>query len=530
MAAVNKIDSNITGLAYAEETSLKTLPGTPVWVPLEPNSYNDFGGQITTVARNPINPSRQRKKGVVTDLDASGGFNTDLTQTNIQELLQGFFFADLRNKGQARNTTGTSTLLFAAATSGSRLTRSGTPALDLTTQFAVGDLVFIKGFANSANNGLFAVGAVAAATIDLDLPDGSGTAATLVTESAVGTVSIVDVGRQTISGDVDVDMAGSRPALTSTTLNFTTLGLTVGEWIFIGGDDSVETAYSTAANNGFARVRSIAATRLEFDKTQFTMATEANTDRLVHLYFGRVLKNEVGVLIKRRSYNIERQLGAPDDSNPSQIQSEYLAGAIPNEFNLNITQASKVEADLSFVALDNEQRLAATGIKSGTRLTLPEADAFNTSSDFTRIKLASVNETNANPIPLFAFATDISITVTNNVTPNKAIGVFGAFDATAGTFAVGGSITAYFANIAAVQAVRNNADVTLDAHLVKNNSGISIDIPMLSLGDGRAAVEQDQPITLPLTSEAATGAKIDPNLNHTLLMMFWDYLPTLADS
>lgn len=87
----NKIDSNVTGLRYAVETALKTVSGSAVWKQFEPNSYGDFGGQISTVARNPINPNRQRKKGVTVDLDSSGSFNQDLTFLNTAEVLQGFF-------------------------------------------------------------------------------------------------------------------------------------------------------------------------------------------------------------------------------------------------------------------------------------------------------------------------------------------------------------------------------------------------------------------------------------------------------
>lgn len=505
MALVNKIDSNITGLRYVEEASLKTLPGSPVWKPLEPNSYSDFGSNISTVARNPINPSRQRKKGVVTDLDASGGFNSDITQENLQDILQGFMFADLRTKDE---------LAVAAITSDAFEPTAG------GDEYEASDLLFAKDFDDTANNGLHVVTGIPTAT---SIPTGS----TLVnTTGESGTIS--RVGYEFGSAELDVDASGAFPALVSSGRDLTTLGLTPGEWVFIGGDTASD-QFATAANNGFARVRNITATRLEFDKTMSTMVDETGTGLSIQLFFGRVLKNEVGTDIIRRSYQLERTLGAPDNASPSSLQAEYLVGAIPNELSINIGNADKVMADLSFVAMDNEQRTADEGLKTGARPALQEADAFNTSSDFSRIKLAKVDDTDAAVSPLFAFAEEITLTVSNGIEPDKAIGVLGAFDASAGTFTVSGNLTAYFADIEAVQAVRNNADITMDMHLVKANAGITLDIPLITLGDGRLNVEQDTSIKLPLTTDAATGAGIDSNLDHTLLFVFWDYLPDAAD-
>jgi len=508
MAKVKKIDSNVTGLRYAEEQSLGVLPGTPDWVPLEPNSYSDFGGEITTVARNPINPSRQRKKGVTTDLSASGGFTSDITQSNIQSLMQGFMFADMRKKANQAVTS---------------ITGGGTTNdynVGSEAGFLANSLVFASGFADASNNGLKTVDSVSAGVVSVSdtlVDDGTPSA----------DAQIIVVGVVGAAGDLDIDASGTLPAIVSSVLDLTTLGLIAGEWIYIGGDGA-STRFTDSNNNGFARVRSVATNRVEFDKTEFTMVDEASSTETIHLFFGKVLKNELGSLIKRRSYQIERTLGAPDDAQPAQIQSEYIVGAVPSELAINMPSAEKVTIDMSFIGTDVEQRDGVTGVKSGNRPSLVEADAFNTSSDFSRIKLAKVVDGDAAPTDLFAFAQEINLSLTNNLDPNKALGVLGSFDISAGTFEVSGSMTAYFADIEAANAIRNNDDLTIDVHMIKQNGGISLDLPLISLGDGRPNVEQDQAITLPLNMDAATGAKIDQALDYTMLFMFWDYLPNAA--
>lgn len=504
----NKIDSNVTGLRFAEESSLKTLPGSPVWYPLEPNSYSDFGGQIATVARNPINPSRQRKKGVTTDLDASGGFNQDLTFNNTTRLLQGFFFADIREK----KTTAPMNASATAITGVTGATKTYAAATGLLG-FLASHLVMASGFGVTANNGLKSVASASTASavvINEVLADEPAPPAAAKLEV---------VGYQFTSATVDIVMNGSLVRLNraSGTFDFTTLGLIPGEWVYVGGDAA---GTQFANNRGFARVSVIASTYLEFDKVGWAPVAELGTGKTIRLFFGSVLKNESDPnLIKRRTYQVERTLGA--DANGT--MSEYLVGAVPNELTLNIAQADKVTMDLSFVAVDNEQRTGTQGVKAGTRPSLTPGSAFNTSSDFSRIKLALATAADAAPLPLFAFATEMSVSVNNNVSPNKAIGVLGAFDTSAGTFEVGGNLTAYFADVTAVQAVRGNSDVTIDIIMLKKNLALLWDIPLLSLGDGRLSVEQDQAITLPLETNAA-----ESKFNHTLLFQSFSYLPDVA--
>lgn len=508
VCAINKIDSNITGLAYAEEECLKQLPVSPVWYGLEPNSYSDFGGELSTVARAPIDPSRQNKKGTITDLDASGGFNSDFTKSNLTRILQGFFFAD------ARELPSTAPMNAAAiAISGVVASTKTYTVASGGTAFAANMLVNATGFANASNNGVKTVVSSTATTVVV--------AETLIDEaSPPAGVKLEVVGRVLAAADANIAVTSGVVSLVVTAGDFTTMPeLFAGRWLFLGGDAA---ANRFVNNVGYARIKTVTAKALIFDDVTWSAANETGTGKSIRFFVGTVIKNEKNpALIKRRSYNIERSLG----NGLVGPQAEYLEGAVANEFTLNIPQADKLNADLTFIACNNTHRSGDVGdeVKTGTRIAAPGEDAYNTSSDIYRIKMAVLDPASSNPAALFGYVSEANVSVNNNVSPNKAVGILGAFDTTAGNFEVGGSITAYFTTVAAVKAVRANADVGLSVISAAKNAGFIFDIPLLGLGGGRLNVEKDAPITVPLEPAGAEN----PN-GYTMLYEVFSYLPSVA--
>jgi hypothetical protein len=286
--------------------------------------------------------------------------------------------------------------------------------------------------------------------------------------------------------------------------------------------------FVNAVNNGFKRIRLSTATRYDFDKSLTTMVTEASTTETLQIFIPRTLKNELGALIKRRTYQLEQTLGAPDNAQPTQIQSQYITGCVANTLEMQVNVADKVTMDLGYMGLNGETRTGVVGVKSGSRPALVEQDAFNTSSDFSLMRVSPVPASGAIATPLFGFLTEVSLNINNNAKACKAIGVLGGFDIVAGKFQVDGNITAYFSDVAAIEAVKANASVTMDMALVVSNRGIVVDIPLLTLGNARLNIELDTEITIPCSFSAASGAQVHPSLDHTMYMGFFDYLPTVA--
>jgi hypothetical protein len=90
---------------------------------------------------------------------------------------------------------------------------------------------------------------------------------------------------------------------------------------------------------------------------------------------------------------------------------------------------------------------------------------------------------------------------------------------------VSGSLTCYFDDIAAIQAVQNNANVGLTNIFAKpsEKAGFIIDLPVLTLTLPGLKVEKDKPIMADITHSASVGTA-----GHTILYNKFGYLPASA--
>lgn len=497
------VSSNSTGLNYAIEECLGVLAekSEVVWKATEPNSYNDFGAELSTVARSPISLARQDKKGTVTDLTASGGFNIDFTQNNCDDFLEAAFFAEFRRKANLKPTAVTATGYTVVG----------------GTVIKENDLILASGFDVSVNNGFKVVGAGGTVT--------EVKVAGLQAETKAGKIQVV--GHRFSAGDIKVALEGNIMVLTSTTADFTELNLNAGEWIFVGGD--AEANRFENAGVGYARVNKVTSNKITFDTSMLKHVADTGAGKQIELYFGDVLYNEATAdKIVRKTFTFERTLGKNLEHNDT--QAEYLQGAVINTFKLNVPQGDKLNADLDFMATEHNTRSGKVGDKirssegvGGKPVPALGETAYNTTQNVRAISLNVVDTTKSSSKPLFAYLTEADLTISNNLSENKAIGVMGAVDISAGNFQTSTSATAYFQDTRTIEAVRNNADVGLFMIYAQHNVGFVFDVPLITLGGGKLQVEKDNPITVNIDAKGAENKH-----GYTCMYVKFNYLPTLA--
>lgn len=498
-----RVVTNFLTFSFAREAALGVLPGAPQWYELEPNSINSFGNTIGTTARSPISKARARRKGTPTDLDSAVEFEADLTLTHLRDFMECFCFARAVGPDSYLTTAvagGGFTVAALSAPQAARLIYSGGGAKSL---------LYSHGFATPANNGLKVLAAaVAGGAVSI-------TAAGLAAEAPGATVlaEVAIAGVRAAAGDLAINAGGN---LTSVVLDFTTLGLSVGQSLHVGGVDALN-RFANVANFGLARIAAIAAHLITLEKRDNAFVADAGAAVAVDLLFGQFVRN---VAVDHADFlqpSCQFELASPNLMPGGVTGYEYALGNWMDTISIALPLTGKATMTAGFVGTnttdpDTVRALAAANAKIGGL-----TEAFGTASDIARLRVQEVDET--------GLSTDFksaTFTLSNNVAGEKVLGVMGPKYLNAGNIEVDVETQMLFTSPEVITAVRYNRTTGLDFALLNGDGGVLFDMPTGVLtGGGR-----DYPVNQSVAVNTTFQAHEESVGGFSLGVSFFPVLPT----
>jgi len=481
MAFINSSLTDKASFSVAVETSPGTLPVTPEWTYLEVNSVGDMGETINTVSRDPISNDRMRRKGGIVGLDSNVGFDADLTYSLFDLFAQGFFFSSW--EAQA------SFVPSAVTTSAFTVAADG--------DLADGTLVYARGFSNSSNNGLFVTDTATETAVEVT--------DTLVADASpdASKVRLDVVGVQGATGDITMTAAGS---LESTTLDFTSLGIVEGQWIYVGGGTTA-TSFPLSGD-GYARVQSVAEHVLTLEKVPDSFGADTAATETIQLFIGSFIRNvaQSSDDFITETYSFEVIYDTLTN------KYHYPNGNYADSLSLSMNMQDKATVSYSFVGLDTP---VPTSVKSAGNWSSPiDTTMLNTSSDIGRLEILTSSGDEIVPSDE-CLLQDLTITISNNIEPKKGLGCLETVMVTLGNFNVDISGTMYLTTDQPIVSVRDNDTMGLAVALSNEDGGILLDIPSMTLGDGSRDFPTNDTINVNLSGMAFKDETYDFALGAT---------------
>lgn len=478
-----RVVTNFLTFGFAREASLGVLPGAPQWFNLEPNSINSFGNTIGTTARSPISKVRSRRKGTVTDLDSAVEFEADVTLTHLRDFMECFCFS---------RAVGPDSYLTSAVAAGGYTVAALSAAQAGRLIYSAGgakSLLYAHGFDTVANNGLKVLAAAVAAGAT------SITAAGLAAEAPAATVlaEVSIAGVRGAAGDLSINAQGN---LASVVLDFTTLGLTVGQSIFVGGVDALN-RFANAANFGFARVKAIAAHLITLEKRDNAFVADAGAAVAVDLLFGQFVRN---VPVDHADFlqpSTQFELASPGLMPGSATGYEYALGNWCDTISITLPLTGKATMTMGFVGTNTTDPSAVRALNAASAKVGGLTGAFGTASDIARLRVQKVDET--------GLSTDFksaTFTLSNNVAGEKVLGVLGPKYLNAGNIEVDIESQMLFTSPDVITAIRYNDTTGLDWALENGDGGVLFDCPTGILTGGGRDYPANQSVAVNTTFQA----------------------------
>ena len=471
--------------AKVRETAFGVIPTSPAMQDLRVTS-STLQPNIDAVQSQELRTDRQIPDLTTVAIKASGDLAFELSFSAIDQWFEEVLQGTWTNKPVITN-TGAGTPISALSTTTATVASGG-------AAFLANALVQTSGFALAANNLIGVVASSTATTVVFP-------ASTFTADASPQTgATLRNVGQAGASGDIVATSTG----LTSTSLNFTTLGISAGDWIKIGGTLTAS-QFATGANNAFVRVTSVAANALGLDNLPTGWAADAGTGKTIWIWFGDTVTNGTNLITS----TIERTY--TDQTTPVY---EYYTGSATDKLSLNLTASQIITGSVSVVS--QSANYTTTRTSGATDLTPPTYSVLNATSHFGRIGYGGA--TDVGPDYIMSATIDIA----NNIQPSFALGALGAVALANGDFNVSGSLNAYFGDASMISTLLTNTATAVNFRIgntIGNDETYVIDLPQVKLSSAQI---NDVSKNKPVMQAIGYRAVLSPTFGYTTkICRFW---------
>lgn len=470
-------DVNATRLSVAKVC--EPVSGT-LWTVQQPNEISSYSADITKTQRTPISTDRSARKGTVTNVEVAPGFQTDITLDTFRYWGDGFLYSKWVGAGAIDiDVTSVDVDSYNVATMGAAL--------------AAGTLVYATGFTLAANNGLKTVGASSTTTEIM-------VSSLAVEASPPAEARLYVVGHVAAAGDISINSNGQ---LASTTLDFTTLGLVPGQYVYIDG-------FTQAVTSKMARVTIVDENTLTLSNSEFT--TEAGTGKTVRLFVSSFVRNVPvdSADFLKTEYTMEARY------NTTPVIYEYARAVAANQMTINAPLTEKMTMDLTFVAQDLSEPVE-TPLPGAGYAEFVANEAYNTVTNLNRVRLTGIDESG-----LSTYLKDVTVTINNNVSGENVLGVMGAAFTNIGNLEITMDTETVMTDGSVLAAIRNNATVNFELAGVNGDGAFVVNIPAMTLGDGSKNLATGEKVKVTVSGTAHEEETIGYMIGFSL----FPYLPT----
>lgn len=328
--------SNRIQVAFVRETTPGTTPTTPR-MRIARITDASLSALRTYVDSDELRSDRMLGDPIAVMREGGGQIPYELSyptdETWLSEVYRSAFYNAWQNTPQRFNDGTADSVITGVATTGEVVTVTTGAA------FVASHLVWFTGFGVAGNNGVFKA-TTGSATVPAFI--GAG----LTDEAAPPAAARIKVvGFQGASGDITALADG----LGSTSLNFTTLGISVGQWVKIGGTATASqfaflvTAGAAARRQAWARVTAITSTKLTLDNLPAGWTTDSGTSKTIKVWFGDTIKNGV----TQSAMSMER--GYLGQTTPTYLVN---AGMVAMQLSQATQSRQKVTGQITFMGMD----------------------------------------------------------------------------------------------------------------------------------------------------------------------------------